>query len=401
MRRVLILGGGTGGTLLANLLARRPFDVTVLSASDAHLFQPSLLYAALAGASPRLTRPERRLLSRRVRLVRDTAVRVDLRAKRVRTASGSVYESDALVVATGARAAPAQIPGLSETAARFGNYHSDVAAALRLRAALDAFRGGTIAVGQASPICVCPPSPAEGVFLIDRLLRRRGLREKTRLVFFTPYPRPYPAAAIDALVAPRLRALGVEVRTVFDVESVDPATGTIRSLEGDELRCDLPVIVPPFAGAAIEYEPADVLDEDRFLAADKATLRLKGVDDAYAIGDAAALPTSKAGVGAHLQAKVVAAELTGKPAAFDGRTHCPFDLGDGTGVFVTSSYSARAVPCRPRRLNLWMKKLMPRVYWLSLSGLLEPIFDAYFALTAPQAAPAPPAPAPPREPAAR
>jgi sulfide:quinone oxidoreductase len=382
--RVLVLGGGTGGTLAANLLARRGFAVTVLSASPEHSFQPSLLYVALDGADPRLAREERGLLSGRVRLVRDRALRADLRAKRVETASGAVHAYDALVVATGARADPAQIPGLAETAARFGNYHSGVEAALRLRAAVDAFRGGTVAVGQASPVCVCPPSPMEGAFLLDRLLRARGLRDKTRLVFFTPYPRAYPAAAIDALVAPRLKARGIEVRTVFDVERVDPATGTIFSLEGEKIECGLPVIVPPFAGTGIAFEPAGVLNEDGFLRADKETLRIPDVEDAYAIGDAAALPTSKAGVGAHLQAKVVAARIAGRPAVFDGRTHCPFDLGDGTGVFVTSSYAVRAVPCRPRRVNLWMKKLMPRVYWLSLRGRLEPFFDAYFALTAPR-----------------
>ncbi len=383
MRRVVILGGGTAGTLLANSLDHARFDVTVLSRSSEHLFQPALLYVALAHADPRIVRDERRLLSRRVKLVQEQVERVDLLARRVH-ARGAFHDYDALVVATGARADPSQIPGLSEVAARFGNYHSGVAPAQKLWAALDAFRGGTIAVGQASPICVCPPSPLEGVLLIDRLLRRRGLRDRSRLVFFTPHPRAYPAEAIDEIVAPLLKARGIELRTFFDVDRVDPKSWAIGSIEGERIDCDLPVIVPPFAGAEIAYEPASVLDDDRFVHADRNSLRIPGVLGAFAVGDAADLPTSKAGAGAHLQAMVVAEQLAGREATFDGRTHCAVDLADGTGTFVVSSYASPAVRYPPSRLKHLMKMLMGRVYWLSLSGRFEPLFDRYFHWTAPE-----------------
>lgn len=88
---------------------------------------------------------------------------------------------------------PGQIPGLAEVTARLGDYHSSIAQARRLWRSLWSFEGGTVAVGQSTPICKCPPSPLEGILLADRLLRRRGIRERSRLVFFTPYPRAYPA----------------------------------------------------------------------------------------------------------------------------------------------------------------------------------------------------------------
>ena len=383
MKKVLIVGGGTGATILANSLDRRRFDITVLSKSPAHMFQPALLYVAFKDAKPDVSRDERGLLARHVRFVQEPATRIDLRGHVVITGNGARYDYDEIVIASGVTTDPSQIPGLSEVDAEFGNYHTTVVQAQKVWAHLGAFRGGTIALGQSSPIIKCPPSPMEGALLAEELIRRKGLREKTRLVFFTPYPRAYPAEPMNEIVEPILRARGIEILTFFDVDRIDPATRTIFSIEGESLQYDLPIIIPPFVGADIAYEPADVVDANRFIVTDKQTLRIKGVDDAFAIGDATNLPTSKAGVGAHLEARVVARILSGERAAFDGRTHCPVDLGGGRGTFVIGSYTAPVVKYPPSRLSHVMKMAMGRIYWLSLRGTLEPVFDWYFRHTDP------------------
>ena len=385
--RVLVLGGGSGGTILANSLSPRRFDVTVVSNSDRHLFQPGLLYAAFTGSRAPLERDERDLLSRHVHFVRDAALRVDLPERAVETARGERLRYDALVVATGIRTDPSQIPGLAEVSARVGDYHSSIAHARRLWESLGRFRGGTIAVGQATAICKCPPSPIEGILLTDELLRARGLRERSHLVYFTPYPRPYPAEPMNRIVEPILAERGIEVRTFFDLDRVDPETGTLASIEGETIECDLPIVVPPFVGAPIAYVPGDTLDENGFVRTDQRTLRIRGTDAAFAIGDATSLPTSKSGVGAHLEAKVVARTLTGRPATFDGRTHCPLDVGGGRATFVAGTYDAPVVPSPPSRLKHVMKMAFARLYWTSLRGVLDPVFDVYFRLTEPPPAP--------------
>jgi sulfide:quinone oxidoreductase len=383
MKRVVIVGGGTGGTILANSLDRRRFEVTVLSKSAQHVFQPALLYVAFKNAGPNLVRDERKLLARHVRFIEEPVTHIDLRGRRVEGASGTRYDYDYVVVATGVTTDPSQIPGLAEVDAEFGNYHTTVAQAQKVWAHLDAFRGGTIALGQSSPIIKCPPSPVEGVLLAEALMRRKGLRGRTKLVFFTPYPRAYPAEPMNEIVEPILRARGIEIITIFDVDRVDPASRTIVSIEGESIQYDLPIIIPPFVGSNIAYDPADVVDTNRFVITDRQTLRIKGFDDAFAIGDATNLPTSKAGVGAHLEAKVVASILSGEPAAFDGRTHCPVDLGDGRGTFVIGSYTAPVVRYPPTRLNYLMKMMMSHIYWWSLRGTLEPVFEWYFRRTDP------------------
>ena len=152
MQRVLIVGGGTGGTMLANRLSHRKFEVTVISASADHMFQPALLYVAFANRSPNIARDERRLLFRQVRFVHDKVTLVNLSDRLVKTESGASYEYDFLILATGADTDTSQIPGLNEVNDRFGDFHSTVAQAKKLWASVDAFKGGTIALGQASPI---------------------------------------------------------------------------------------------------------------------------------------------------------------------------------------------------------------------------------------------------------
>ena len=388
MQRVLIVGGGTGGTMLANRLDKRRFEITVLSASREHMFQPDLLYIAFANLQRNIVRDERRLLARHVRFIHDKVTRADLQDRSVETAAGQRYEYDYLVLATGTRTVPSQIPGLSEVNGRFGDYHSGIAQAKKLWASLDAFRGGTIALGQSSPICVCPPSPVEGILLADRLLRQRGLRDKSRLVFFTPYPRAYPAEPMNEIIEPIVKGRGIEIMTFFDVDRIDPAERKIYSIEGDTIVYDLPIIIPPFAGAEIAYTPADVVDVDGFVIADKQTLQVKGFDSVYAIGDGTNIPVSKAGIEAHLESKVVADRLSGGAATFDGRTNCPVDLADGRGTFVIGSFTAPVQKNRPSRLSRLMKAMFGRFYWLSLRGIFNPIFDSYFIFTQPRPRPA-------------
>jgi sulfide:quinone oxidoreductase len=370
--------------MLANSLRAPRFETTLITSTRDHLFQPALLYIAFNGARPRAVRDERALLRDDVKMVQDTVTEIDLANRVVVTARGEKYESDHLVLATGVQTDPSQIPGLDELNSRFGDYHSSIDQARKLWNQLDAFSGGTIALGQSTPICKCPPSPIEGILLADALLRKRGLRAKTRLIFFTPYPRAYPAEPMNQIVEPILLERGVEIRTFFDVDRVDPSSWTLTSIEGEEIACDLPIVVPPFIGSPITYYPPEALDPSRLVVTDKESLQVRGFEQVYAIGDANNLPTSKSGVGAHLEAKAVADTLAGRSRLFGGRTHCPFDFGDGRGTFVTGSYHAPVVKSPPTRFKHFLKMMFAHIYWVSLRGWLEPAFNVYFKLTEPK-----------------
>ena len=382
MEKIVIVGAGAGGIILANSLNTKKFDITMLDKTALNVFQPAFLYIAFKGAKANIIKPTAKLLKKGIKLKIEEVKKIDLAERQVVT-DIDTYHYDKLVVATGSITDTTQIEGLTEVNKQFGDYHTSIENAKRVWDSLSHFNGGTIAIGMASPICKCPPSPLEGAFLAEELIRKKGLKSKTKIAFFVPYPRAYPSEAMNEVVEPLLKERGIDVYTFFDVDSIDTGKKIISSIEGDSIKYDLPIIIPPHVGVKIDYNPSSVLDSDRFIKADKYTMRIEGFDDAFAIGDATAIPTAKSGVTAHLQAKTVAKILSGIDVKFDGRTNCPFDMGYGKGSFVIGSYTEPVVRYPPTRIKHFMKMMMEKIYWQSLKGTYDFMFDAYFKHTDP------------------
>ena len=226
--------------------------------------------------------------------------RIDLTAKEITLASGEKLPYDYLIVATGSIADPDIIPGLRESGL---NFHTSPEESMKIRNALEAFEGGHIVIGIAGVPHKCPPSPNEAAFLLDDYLRKKGIREKVKITYVTPYPRPYPAEPMSKVVAPLFEKLGIELVTFFNVESVDPLKREMYSLEGDSISFDLLIMVPPHRGANV-VKNSGFGDADGWIPTDKQTMRIVGYDREYAIGDATNIPVSKTGVTAHLEAIV-------------------------------------------------------------------------------------------------
>jgi len=196
---VIVVGGGSGGTLSANLLAKQlspeiqsdKVRVHLVSGSKLHIFQPGYLHVAFTGQDPNeLLRDEEDLVNRDVHLIGEDADRIDLKTQTLTLKSGQKLHYDYLVVATGSVANPKAIPGLSEAAL---NFHTSPEESKKIWDGLQRFDGGHVVVGIAGLPHKCPPSPNEAAFLVDDYLRKRGIRDKVKITFVTPYPRPYPA----------------------------------------------------------------------------------------------------------------------------------------------------------------------------------------------------------------
>jgi len=383
MEKVLIVGGGAGGLILANSLDLDQYDVTVVDKEAEHYYQPWYLYVAFKGSKRKISRPISKLLKPGIRFVRDTIKEIDLDNKKAYGSYEVIYSYDHIIVATGTSPDPNVIPGLSQIYNQVGDFHSNLQNSRKLWNSVKNFKGGNIVFGMASPVCKCPPSPIEGVLLLEEYLNKKGLRSKTKITYFTPYPRAYPAEPMNRIVEPMLKERGIEVMPFFDLDMVDTENRKIKSIEGDELNYDLPIIIPPCKGTKIKFRQ-DVKDEDGFIKADKYTMRIKGYDDAYAVGDVNNLPTSKTGVTAHLEAKVVANLIQGIYDKFTGRINCPFDMGYGKATFVIADYENPVVEYPPSRTKHFMKMSMARIYWLTLKGYMDPVFDFYFEFTNPR-----------------
>lgn len=383
MEKVLIIGGGAGGLILANSLDLKEYDVTVVDRQTDHYYQPWYLYVAFKGSKRKISRPISTLLKPGIRYVQDTVKEIDLDNQKVYGSYEIAHTYDYLIIATGTSPDPTGIPGLPQVYESIGDFHSNLENSKKLWKSIRNFKGGSIAFGLASPVCKCPPSPLEGVFLLEEYLRKNNLKSKTKITYFTPYPRPYPAEPMNRIVEPLLSQRGIEVIPFFDLDSVDTENRKIKSIEGDEISYDLPIIIPPCKGTRIKIRQ-DVKDEDGFIKADKYTMRITGYDNAFAVGDVNTLPTSKTGVTAHLEAKVVANLIQGKYDKFSGRINCPFDMGYGKATFVIGDYENPVVEYPPSRTKHFMKMMMARIYWMTLKGYMDPLFDYYFNYTNPR-----------------
>lgn len=365
---VLILGGGVGGTIVANLVAKDVGDrarVTLVDTTGIHVYQPGFLYVAIGQEQPSaLQRSEARLLHHDVKLIVDRATRIDPAARKVVLGSGRTMRYDELLIATGSRTVMQEVPG---GAGAHDFYTMD--GATRLFRALKEFESGTVVIGVAGIPYKCPPAPVEFAFLLDDYLRSRHIRNRTEIKLLSPLNRAFTIEATSKLVQPILAERGIELTGFFNVESVDPIAKTVTSLEGDTVPYDLLVLVPPHRGQKV-IEDSGLGDERGWVPVDKNTLKLTAFDHIWAIGDATNIPISKSGSVAHYEASVaaeaIAAAAKGEAApthVYDGKVMCFLETGKGEATTIRFDYDHPPVSPAPARRWHWAKALFNKTYW--------------------------------------
>jgi sulfide:quinone oxidoreductase len=389
---IVIVGGGSGGTIAANHLAKHlgneihggKVAVYVVSGSKTHIFQPAYLHIAFKNQNGEdIVRDEETLLRREIHLIQEDAEKLDLTKQELILKSGKQIRYDYLVIATGSVTNPEAIPGLKEASL---NFHTSPEESKKIWDALEQFDGGHLVIGIGGVPHKCPPSPNEGAFLVDEYFRKRGIRDRVKITFVTPYPRPYPAEPMSKVVEPQFKKRGIDLVTFFNLESVDPAKREIYSLEGESLTYDLLIMVPPHRGADVILK-SGIGDTDGWIPTDKNTMRIKDHDNVYAIGDCTDIPVSKTGVTAHLEAMVAADNIISsiheaqELYKYNGRINCPFEMGSGKASFVVGSYNDPVKEIHPSRIRYMMKKMFARFYWRTLSGEWDWLLNAYFGKT--------------------
>jgi len=392
MQRVVILGSGDGGTFTANLLASKLHDeirgglasVRLVGEHLEHPFQPGNLDVAFKGADPeKYVKDETELLRDGVDFIQDPAVKIDYASRSVTTKSGTVLGYEFLVIATGAVADPSKIPGLAEGSM---NFHTGGKNSRSIWEALQKFEGGTVVVAIAGTPHKCPPSPNEAAFMLDEFFRERGVRDKVKIKFLTPYPRPYPAEKISKVVEPMFQEKGIDISTFFNVDTVDPKEHKIYSLEGETFDYDILIAVPPHHGADVIVN-SGIGDQDGYVPTDRGTMQVLGQEGVYCIGDATNIPVSKSGVVAHLQSVVVAHNIVAEIEKsqdlleYNGRINCPMEVGHRRAIFVSATYTTPPKDQTPSLVKYYMKRSFAMIYWRALNGSLERMFDVFFGKT--------------------
>ena len=356
--RIVILGAGTGGTMMANRLRRAyprdDLEIVVVDRDDEHVYQPGLLFVPFGlTRSADITRPRGAQLHRGIELRRSEIDRVDLDASTVYLTDGQPLPYDVLVIATGAELIPEDTegmtgPGWGERV--FSFYTLDGAEGLA--AALAEFRGGRLVVNMVDLPIKCPVAPLEFAFLADWYLRDRGVREDVELSFVTPLDAAFTKPMAAARLAGLLHEKEVDLVTEFATGEVDGRGGRLVSYDEREVPFDLLVTVPLHGGAAYVVRSPGLGDDLGFVQTDPHTLQSKAAENVFAIGDAANLPTSKAGSVTHFEADVLTENierfLRGDPltGAFDGHANCFVETGFKKALLIDFNYDTEPLPGR-------------------------------------------------------
>jgi sulfide:quinone oxidoreductase len=376
--RILIVGGGTGGTIIANNLARRlateirkrKASITMLSASDRHMYQPGLLYVAFGQMMPdELYRDQASLLETTIDFHVDPVEEFNLDENWVKTQSGTVYNYDVLVIATGSRIMPRKIPGLEEGSETFYTEESAVSMFKSLRN----FEGGKVAIVVGVPH-KCPIAPVEITFALHDYFKERGIRDKVEIKYHYPINRIHSIENVAIWAKPQFDEMGIEYETLFNVEEVDVENKIVKSMEGSEYNYDLLISIPEHHGE--EVIEKNELGRDGWIPTDRYQLTMEGRDNVYVVGDTTNLPVSKTGSAAHFEAEVIAENIAsiikiGTPVSeYDGKVYCFIEAGRDKATYANFNY-LNPPDLKPANKSMhWFKMSYNQMYWASVRGLL-------------------------------
>ena len=351
-KNLVVLGAGTAGTMVVNKLRRAlpttEWTITVVDRDDVHDYQPGYLFMAFGTNRPEQVRRQKRaFIGKGVQLVLAEVDRVDPEAQVVHLGDGRELPYDQLVIATGTTPRPDQTPGTLGP-----QWHHEVGefytydGALALRDQLDAFTGGRLVVHITEMPIKCPVAPLEFTFLADDFLTKRGLRDRTEIVYVTPldgaFTKPVASKALGSL----LEEKGVIVEPDFMIERIDQERKVIVSYDEREVAYDQLVTIPLNMGADF-LARSGLGDELNYVPVDKHTMRSTAHPDIWALGDAGNLPTSKAGSVAHFSVEVFVENfvehVAGRPMthSFDGHANCFVESGHGKALLLDFNYDTQ------------------------------------------------------------
>jgi sulfide:quinone oxidoreductase len=386
MKRLVVLGAGTAGTIVVNKLrpklAEDEWTITVVDPSDVHLYQPGFLFLPFGIYNPDdVVEPTVAFLPPGVERVRAAVDQVDADAGRVVLADGRELRYDYLIIATGTSPRPDQTPGMAE--AMGGDVHQFYSydGALALRQRLRHFRGGRLVVHVTEMPIKCPVAPLEFSFLAESYLAGRGIRDEVELTYVTPLEGAFTKPVASRMLGATMAARGIAVEPDFMIESVDSTNGRIVSYDEREVFYDLLVTVPVNMGA--DYVARSGLGDDlNYVPVDPHTLLSKANHNIFAIGDASDIPASKAGSVAHFSLDTFAdnflAHVAGKPMpySFDGHANCFVESGHGKAMLIDFNYDTEPLPGKyplpgvgpfslleETAVNHWGKLAFRWLYW--------------------------------------
>jgi sulfide:quinone oxidoreductase len=395
--QILILGAGTAGTMAANKLREKldsTFAITIVDNDPHHYYQPGFLFIPFGTYEPSdVVKTTKEFIPKGVTYVEETISELLPDESTVRLADGTDLHYDYLVIATGTHPMPSETPGLDSD--EYGTSVHDfytLEGAVALRDALAGFEGGRLAINLIEMPIKCPVAPLEFAFLADAYFTDRGIRDDVEIVYVTPMSSAFTKPVAAKHLGDMFDRRGIELEPDFYLEQVDAEGKKVVSFDEREVEYDLLVTVPINMGAEFVAK-AGIGDELNHVKVDHFTFQSPDYPNIFAVGDAAALPTSKAGSVAHFAMETFVPNFVdyvhGRPMthAFDGHANCYIETGHDKAMLIDFNYDTEPLPgkyplpgigpfslLKETEVNHWGKMMFKWMYWhLLLPGKDIPV----------------------------
>lgn len=387
MKSLLILGAGTGGTIMANKmrkrLSRKEWAITVVEREKTHYYQPGFLFIPFGYYTKKeIAKPTGSFIPAGVEIKYGEIEKIDPEKNSVVLGDGTGIIYDILIIATGARITPEETPGLKGELwhkSVFDFYTIEGAEALK--EFFSSWEGGRLVINIADNPIKCPVAPLEFAFYADEYFSKKGIREKVDITYVTPMTGAFTKPKASEMLGSLLMKKNINIVPDFFLGEVDNELKVIRDFGGREVPFDCLVSIPLHTGDKAVLN-SGLGDEFGFVRADKNTLQSVLFKNVFALGDASNLPSSKAGSVAHFQADVLTGNILrfidNKPpdAVFDGHSNCYIETGYGKGILIDFNYATEPLPgvfplpvigpftlLKESRLNHSGKLLFKWIYW--------------------------------------
>jgi len=400
MKKLLILGAGTAGTIMANKMHKKlpghEWSVTIVEKEMNHYYQPGFLFIPFGYYNRKdIFKPTKKFLPKGVEVVNSEIGKIDPLKNIVTLENGTTINYDILIIATGARICPEDTQGLKGELWRkniFDFYTIEGAEALA--GFFETWQGGNLVINFADNPIKCPVAPLEFTFYADAYFISKGMRDKVNITYVTPLSGAFTKPKASKMLGSLLEKKNINVVSDFFLGEVDNSNKKILDFGGREVPFDCLVSIPLHSGDPV-ISKSGLGDEFGFVKADKNTLQSVMFTNIFVIGDAGNFPSSKAGSVAHFQADVLEKNIinfiNNKPltASFDGHSNCYIETGFGKGILIDFNYATEPLPglyplpvigpfslLKESRLNHLGKLFFKWIYWnILLRGRKLPVTD--------------------------
>ncbi|MFN2127168.1 MAG: NAD(P)/FAD-dependent oxidoreductase [Anaerolineales bacterium] len=355
MQKLLILGGGTAGTMMANKLRkaldREEWEITIVDKHKTHYYQPGFLFVPFGIYNKQdVTKPKTDFFPAGVNVIFTEVDKIEAQENRVILTGGKVLHYDYLIIATGTQTCPDETPGMKDKLWQkdiFDFYTIEGAVALQKH--FKQWEGGKLVMAISELPYKCPVAPIEFVCLADDFFTKKGIRDKVEITLVTPLPGAFTKPVATKMLSDLLKEKNIHVVSEFYIEHIDNDKKVLVSYDEKEVPFDVLTIVPVNMGDAM-IERSGLGDDLNFVPTNKQTLRSEEYENIFVLGDASNIPTSKAGSVAHFASEImfenIMNSIEGRPltAKFDGHANCYIETGFGKGALIDFNYETEPLP---------------------------------------------------------